>query len=94
MVNHTCHPSYGADHISDSGLVFAIYMLKQYFGYAVFSCGMIFVLFFASDEVRQIIRQEVENNRTCKDKQRIRFLISDGQERLKRLDETLDMQGR
>ncbi|KAL1542864.1 hypothetical protein AAHA92_19900 [Salvia divinorum] len=48
----------------------------------------------SKDEVRQIIRQEVENNRTCKDKQRIRFLISDGQERLKRLDETLDMQGR
>ncbi|KAH6782761.1 LYR family of Fe/S cluster biogenesis protein [Perilla frutescens var. hirtella] len=48
----------------------------------------------SKDEVRQIIRQEVENNRSCKDKQRIRFLISDGVERLKRLDETLDMQGR
>ncbi|KZV39592.1 LYR motif-containing protein 2-like [Dorcoceras hygrometricum] len=46
------------------------------------------------DELRQIIRQEMENNRSCKDKQRIRFLISDGLERLKRLDETLDIQGR
>ncbi|KAL3840173.1 hypothetical protein ACJIZ3_024764 [Penstemon smallii] len=47
----------------------------------------------AKDELRQMVRQEMENNRTCKDKQRIRFLISDGLERLKRLDETLDMQG-
>lgn len=36
----------------------------------------------------------MESNRSCKDKQRIRFLLSDGVERLKRLDETLDMQGR
>lgn len=47
---------------------------------------------FAAD-LRQIIRQEMENNRNCNDKQRIRFLISDGIERVKRLDETLDMQG-
>ncbi|KAI3464768.1 hypothetical protein Pfo_021431 [Paulownia fortunei] len=47
----------------------------------------------SKDELRQMIRQEMENNRTCKDKQRIRFLISDGLERLKQLDETLDMQG-
>ncbi|GFP98231.1 lyr motif-containing protein 2 [Phtheirospermum japonicum] len=47
----------------------------------------------SKDEVRQVIRQEMENNKTCKDKQRIRFLISDGLERLKHLDETLDMQG-
>ncbi|KAK6131310.1 hypothetical protein DH2020_034939 [Rehmannia glutinosa] len=46
------------------------------------------------DELRHMIRQEMDNNRTCKDKQTIRFLISDGLERLKRLDETLDMQGR
>ncbi|XP_050228554.1 uncharacterized protein LOC126677805 [Mercurialis annua] len=44
-------------------------------------------------EVKQTIRQEMENNRNCKDKQRIRFLISEGIERLKRLDEMLDMQG-
>ncbi|WMV33282.1 hypothetical protein MTR67_026667 [Solanum verrucosum] len=44
-------------------------------------------------DLRQIIRQEMENNRNCNDKQRIRFLISDGIERVKRLDETLDMQG-
>ncbi|XP_073295924.1 uncharacterized protein [Primulina huaijiensis] len=46
------------------------------------------------DELRQFIRREMEVNRSCKDKQRIRFFISDGLERLKRLDETLDMQGR
>ncbi|KAK4275068.1 hypothetical protein QN277_018208 [Acacia crassicarpa] len=49
--------------------------------------------FSARGELRQTIRQEVENNRNCSDKQRIRYLISDGLERLKRLDETLDMQG-
>ncbi|XP_011083423.1 uncharacterized protein LOC105165961 [Sesamum indicum] len=48
----------------------------------------------SKDELRLMIRQEMENNRSCRDKQRIRFLISDGLERLKRLDETLDMQGR
>ncbi|KAK6115145.1 hypothetical protein DH2020_007414 [Rehmannia glutinosa] len=48
----------------------------------------------SKDELRHMIRQEMDNNRTCKDKQTIRFLISDGLERLKRLDETLDMQGR
>ncbi|CAN1355228.1 hypothetical protein LINPERPRIM_LOCUS43646 [Linum perenne] len=36
----------------------------------------------------------MENNRNCNDRQRIRFLMSDGLERLKRLDELLDMQGR
>uniref|UniRef100_A0A2N9FAZ4 LYR motif-containing protein 2 n=1 Tax=Fagus sylvatica TaxID=28930 RepID=A0A2N9FAZ4_FAGSY len=44
-------------------------------------------------ELRQTIRQEMETNRNCNDKQRIRFLISEGLERLKGLDETLDMQG-
>ncbi|KAK4718129.1 hypothetical protein R3W88_016467 [Solanum pinnatisectum] len=47
----------------------------------------------ARADLRQIIRQEMENNRNCNDKQRIRFLISDGIERVKHLDETLDMQG-
>ncbi|XP_055831507.1 uncharacterized protein LOC129900539 isoform X2 [Solanum dulcamara] len=47
----------------------------------------------ARADLRQIIRQEMENNRNCNDKQRIRFLISDGLERVKRLNETLDMQG-
>ncbi|XP_028784755.1 uncharacterized protein LOC114743654 [Neltuma alba] len=47
----------------------------------------------ARTELRQTIRQEVENNRNCTDKQRIRYLVSDGLERLKRLDEMLDMQG-
>ncbi|KAI4336734.1 hypothetical protein L6164_015225 [Bauhinia variegata] len=44
-------------------------------------------------ELRQTIRQDMENNRSCKDKQMIRFLVSEGLERLKRLDEMLDMQG-
>ena len=44
-------------------------------------------------ELRQTIRQEMENNRNCKDRQRIRYLISEGLDRLKRLDEMLDMQG-
>ncbi|QCD98752.1 uncharacterized protein LOC114195274 [Vigna unguiculata] len=47
----------------------------------------------ARAELRQTIRQEMENNRNCNDKQRIRFLISEGLERLNRLDEMLDMQG-
>ncbi|KAL3505438.1 hypothetical protein ACH5RR_035279 [Cinchona calisaya] len=48
----------------------------------------------AAAELRDIIRQEIEINRNCNDKQKIRFLISDGLQRLKGLDETLDMQGR
>ncbi|PON73423.1 LYR motif-containing protein [Parasponia andersonii] len=47
----------------------------------------------ARGELRQTIRQEMENNRNCDDKQRIRFLISEGLERLKSLNEMLDMQG-
>ncbi|KAF3970767.1 hypothetical protein CMV_005571 [Castanea mollissima] len=46
----------------------------------------------AKAELRQTIRQEMEKNRNCNDKQRIRFLISEGLERLKGLDEMLDMQ--
>lgn len=46
-----------------------------------------------TDELRQTIRQEMENNRNCTDKVRIRYLISEGLDRLKRLDEMLDMQG-
>ncbi|KAE8057306.1 hypothetical protein FH972_014007 [Carpinus fangiana] len=48
----------------------------------------------AKAELRQTIRQEIENNRNCNDKQKMRFLISEGLERLKGLDEMLDMQGR
>ncbi|KAG6748865.1 hypothetical protein POTOM_048802 [Populus tomentosa] len=47
----------------------------------------------ARADLKQTMRQEMENNRHCNDKQRIRFLISEGLERLKRLDEMLDMQG-
>ncbi|PIA56725.1 hypothetical protein AQUCO_00700819v1 [Aquilegia coerulea] len=47
----------------------------------------------SKDELRHEIRQEMEKNRHCNDKQRIRFLISEGKERLKTLDEMLDMQG-
>ncbi|KAF5188283.1 Lyr motif-containing protein, partial [Thalictrum thalictroides] len=35
----------------------------------------------SKDELRQEIRQEMEKNRHCNDKQRIRFLISEGKER-------------
>ncbi|GAV75506.1 Complex1_LYR domain-containing protein [Cephalotus follicularis] len=44
-------------------------------------------------ELKQLIRQEMENNRHCSDRQRVRFFISEGLERLKGLDEMLDMQG-
>ncbi|KAM1012260.1 hypothetical protein ACFX13_043141 [Malus domestica] len=44
-------------------------------------------------ELRSMIRQELENNRHCNDRQRTRFLLSEGLERLKCLDEMLDMQG-
>ncbi|KAI3724530.1 hypothetical protein L2E82_36311 [Cichorium intybus] len=44
-------------------------------------------------ELMQTIRQEMEKNRDCNDKQKIRYLISEGMERLKGLDEMLDMQG-
>ncbi|KAE9592660.1 hypothetical protein Lal_00029341 [Lupinus albus] len=47
----------------------------------------------ARADLRQTIRQEMENNQNCDDKQRIRYLISEGLDRLKRLDEMLDMQG-
>ncbi|KAK3231908.1 hypothetical protein Dsin_003789 [Dipteronia sinensis] len=48
----------------------------------------------ARGELNQTIRQEMEKNRDCRDKRKIRFLISEGLERLKGLDEMLDMQGR
>ncbi|KAF6165584.1 hypothetical protein GIB67_022755 [Kingdonia uniflora] len=44
-------------------------------------------------ELRLTIRQEIEKNQNCDDKQKIRFLISEGLERIKTLDEMLDMQG-
>ncbi|KAJ0245432.1 hypothetical protein HA466_0179090 [Hirschfeldia incana] len=44
-------------------------------------------------ELKQSIREEMEKNRECKDKQKIRYLISEGLERIKQLDEMLDMQG-
>ncbi|XP_022140612.1 uncharacterized protein LOC111011218 [Momordica charantia] len=47
----------------------------------------------AREELRHTIRQEMENNRSCNDKQKVRYLISEGIESLKRLDEMLDMQG-
>lgn len=44
-------------------------------------------------ELKQTVRQEMEKNRDCNDKQKIRYLISEGLERVKGLDEMLDMQG-
>lgn len=45
------------------------------------------------DELRQTVRAEIEKNRHCDDKQKIRFLLSEGLQRLKGLDEMLDMTG-
>ncbi|KAL5551283.1 hypothetical protein UlMin_001459 [Ulmus minor] len=42
-------------------------------------------------ELRQTTIQEMENNQDCNDKQRIQYLISEGLERLKRLDEMLEI---
>uniref|UniRef100_A0A0E0NPY6 LYR motif-containing protein 2 n=1 Tax=Oryza rufipogon TaxID=4529 RepID=A0A0E0NPY6_ORYRU len=47
----------------------------------------------ARDELRQTVRAEIEKNRRCDDKQKIKFLISEGLQRLKGLDEMLDMTG-
>ncbi|KAK1305184.1 hypothetical protein QJS10_CPB11g02059 [Acorus calamus] len=47
----------------------------------------------ARDDLRQMIRMEMEKNRHCDDKQKVRFLISEGLQRIKELDEMLDMQG-
>ncbi|CAH9107330.1 unnamed protein product [Cuscuta epithymum] len=47
----------------------------------------------ARAELSHMIRKEMENGRSCNDKQRIRFMISEGLEKVKRLDEMLDMQG-
>ncbi|WVZ74278.1 hypothetical protein U9M48_022485 [Paspalum notatum var. saurae] len=47
----------------------------------------------ARDELRQTARAEFEKSRHCDDKQKIRFLISEGKQRLKGLDELLDMTG-
>ncbi|XP_022981971.1 uncharacterized protein LOC111480962 [Cucurbita maxima] len=47
----------------------------------------------AREELRLAIRQEMENNRGCNERQKVRFLLSEGIERLKRLEEMLDMQG-
>lgn len=44
-------------------------------------------------ELRQTMRREIEKNRHCDDKQKVRFLLSEGLQRLKELDEMLDMQG-
>ncbi|XP_072957333.1 uncharacterized protein [Typha angustifolia] len=47
----------------------------------------------ARGELRQSIRNEIERNQHLDDKQKIRFLISEGLQRLKELDEMLDMMG-
>ncbi|WOL05958.1 hypothetical protein Cni_G14689 [Canna indica] len=50
-------------------------------------------LMIPADELRQTIRQEIEKNRDCDEKQKIRFLLSEGMQKLKGLDEMLDMMG-
>ncbi|XP_072988400.1 uncharacterized protein [Typha latifolia] len=47
----------------------------------------------ARDELSRSIRNEIEKNQHLDDKQKIRFLISEGLQRLKELDEMLDMMG-
>ncbi|XP_010536439.1 PREDICTED: uncharacterized protein LOC104811443 [Tarenaya hassleriana] len=47
----------------------------------------------ARADLKQTIREEMEKNRGCDDKQKIRYLISEGLERVKGLDEMLDLQG-
>ncbi|KAL5985777.1 hypothetical protein ACLOJK_027764 [Asimina triloba] len=47
----------------------------------------------ARADLRLAIRLEMEKNRHCEDKQKVRFLISEGLQRVKELDEMLDMQG-
>jgi hypothetical protein len=45
------------------------------------------------DELRKTTRAEFEKYRHCDDNQKIKFLISEGKQRLKGLDELLDMTG-
>lgn len=45
-----------------------------------------------SAELRSIIREELERNRHADDARKIRFLISEGTQRLKGLKEMLEMQ--
>ncbi|KAF8765431.1 hypothetical protein HU200_007229 [Digitaria exilis] len=47
----------------------------------------------AREELRQTTRAEFVKYLHCDDKQKIRFLISEGKQRLKSLDELLDMTG-
>ncbi|KAK1273984.1 hypothetical protein QJS04_geneDACA009672 [Acorus gramineus] len=47
----------------------------------------------ARDDLQQMIRMEMKKNRHCDDKQIVPFLISEGLQRIKDLDEMLDMQG-
>ncbi|XP_068664354.1 uncharacterized protein [Aristolochia californica] len=46
----------------------------------------------ARGELKCTIREEMDKNRNCNDPQRIRFLVSEGLRRLKKLEEMLDMQ--
>lgn len=76
---------------------FNFFLVLEFMKYSFWSHFLMFTAWYAMDftaELRQTIRQEMENNRNCNDKQKIRFLISEGLERLKGLDEMLDMQGR
>ncbi|GLJ31281.1 hypothetical protein SUGI_0627530 [Cryptomeria japonica] len=47
----------------------------------------------AREELRQTIREEMEKNKYCEDKSKIRFLLSEGLQRLKELNDMLDIQG-
>uniref|UniRef100_A0A803LIT7 Complex 1 LYR protein domain-containing protein n=1 Tax=Chenopodium quinoa TaxID=63459 RepID=A0A803LIT7_CHEQI len=72
----------GSCHLTSNLVPFLVKVLKE-----------IMVVLAIAVELQQTIRQEIEKNRDCQDKQKIRFLLSEGKERVKRLDEMLDMQG-
>jgi hypothetical protein len=50
-------------------------------------------LFWIAGDLEQTIRSEMERNRYEKNQQTIRFLISDGLQRLKQLNVMLGIQG-
>ncbi len=50
-------------------------------------------LFWTAGDLEQTIRSEMERNRYEKNQQTIRFLISDGLQRLKQLNVMLGIQG-
>lgn len=44
-------------------------------------------------DLKQAMREEMEKNRHCEDQTKIRFLLSEGLQRLKELNDMFDIQG-